>query len=97
MTQNYESLRQELSELPMTWYPDLIRAMIEAAIKKKVFLKGGATRFVRDVEKKIWTELSKSPATCTASTVIRSEERRGMESRSLIGQRFGPIPRKRSK
>lgn len=97
MTQNYESLRQELSELPMTWYPDLIRAMIEAAIKKKVFLKGGATRFVRDVEKKLWIELSKSPATCTASTVKRSEERHGTEGRSLIGTRFGPIPRKRSK
>lgn len=39
MTQNYKSLRRELSELPMTLYPDLIRATIEADLKK-VFLKG---------------------------------------------------------
>lgn len=48
---NYEDLRTELGGLPRTWYPDLIRAMVEAAIKKGVFLKGGATRFVRNVER----------------------------------------------
>lgn len=48
---SYEDLRKSLGELPVTWYPDLIRAMVQAAIKKGVFLKGGATRFVAQVEK----------------------------------------------
>lgn len=49
----YEELRRGLSNLPMTFYPDLIRAMVEAAYQKNVFLDGGASVFVQNVEKKI--------------------------------------------
>ena len=49
----YNELRQELKELPMTWYPDLITAMIEASYEKKVFIKGKASTFVRNIEKRI--------------------------------------------
>lgn len=50
---SYEELRRGLGNLPQTWYPDLIRAMTEAAYKKKVFIDGGASNFVSQVEKKI--------------------------------------------
>ena len=48
---DYETLRSELQDLPMTWYPDLIRAMVQAAYAKKVFKVGGASYFVRNLEK----------------------------------------------
>lgn len=51
-TEEYEKLRAMLEDLPMTWYPDLLRAMTEAAYKKNVFVPGGASNFVREVEKK---------------------------------------------
>ncbi len=46
----YTELREGLAKLPATWYPDLIRAMVEAAIEKKVFLPGGASVFISQVE-----------------------------------------------
>jgi hypothetical protein len=49
----YEELRDELGKLPSTWYPDLIRSMVEAAYTKKVFVKGGASRLISNLEKRI--------------------------------------------
>ncbi len=50
-TSNYEDLRTQLGQLPSTWYPDLIRALVEAAYKKNVFVPGGASRLVHGFEK----------------------------------------------
>jgi hypothetical protein len=50
---NYEELRSYLSDIPLTWYPDLIRALVEAAYKKKVFVEKRASRFVEKVEKEL--------------------------------------------
>ncbi len=50
LAENYAELREKLSDLPATWYPDLIRTMIEAAIAKKVFKPGGATIFVAQMD-----------------------------------------------
>jgi hypothetical protein len=49
----YEELRTALGDLPATWYPDLIRAMVEAAYKKQVFKPAGASYFVRNVEQRM--------------------------------------------
>lgn len=48
---DYDDLRDSLQKLPMTWYPALIKTMIEAAYHKKVFIKGGASNFVKKIEK----------------------------------------------
>jgi hypothetical protein len=61
---NYESLRDELGKLPATWYPDLIRSMVEAAYAKKVFVKGGASRLISNLEKTLGESLAeKDPNT----------------------------------
>jgi hypothetical protein len=39
-----------LSNLPNTWYGPLLRTMVEAAYKKEVFIKGGASYLVSVVE-----------------------------------------------
>ena len=46
----YEQIKNEISDLPQTWYPALLKTMVESAISKKVFLPGGATEFVRKIE-----------------------------------------------
>jgi hypothetical protein len=46
---SYEQLRAYLRDLPMTWYPDLLRSMVEAAYEKKVFKPGQAGKFIDDV------------------------------------------------
>lgn len=50
-TDGYENLRSKLGELPPTWYPDLIRALVEAAYRKNVFVPGGASRLIQGFEK----------------------------------------------
>ena len=47
---NYEELRAELGNLPSTWYPDLIKALVEAAYKKKVFNPGGVSTMIKALE-----------------------------------------------
>lgn len=57
MITEYEKLRSELQNLPLTWYPDLIRVIIQAAVKKGVFKVGGASRFLRECENTAqWSE-----------------------------------------
>jgi hypothetical protein len=48
---NYEQFRAELGKLPMTWYPDLLRAMTVYAVHKKVFRPGRLADFVAEVER----------------------------------------------
>lgn len=47
----YGHLKQFLSEeIPPTWYPGLLAAIVEASIKKDVWEPGGCTRYVQAVE-----------------------------------------------
>jgi len=46
----YEELRKFLGTFPAPWYPDLIRAMVQAAYKKNVFKPKGASTFIQGVE-----------------------------------------------
>lgn len=50
---DYTELREGLCKLPETWYPDLIRAMVEASYEKNVWLPGGCSIFVKKVEDRI--------------------------------------------
>jgi hypothetical protein len=50
---NYEELREGLVELPMTWYPNLIEAMVMAAYEKEVFKAGKASEFIKCFEKRV--------------------------------------------
>lgn len=46
----YDEIKKELEDLPTTWHPALLKALVESAVKKHVFLAGGLTSFVRQVE-----------------------------------------------
>jgi len=46
----YQEIKNEISDLPPTWYPALLMHMVKTAISKNVFLPGGATEFVRKIE-----------------------------------------------
>lgn len=61
---NYEQLRYELKKLPMTWYPDLIRALVEAAYEKNVFVPNHASVFVQLIE----AQLTKKQPVCHNDT-----------------------------
>lgn len=45
----YEQLKTEIESSPDTWIPGLLRAVVERAIKGKVFVPGGLERFVSRV------------------------------------------------
>ena len=49
----YEKLEKQLRNLPMAWYPALIRVMIEVAIGKKVFIEVKAHEYVKRIEDKV--------------------------------------------
>jgi len=49
---NYEEFRSEIGRLPATWYPDLLRALTEASYLNGVFRPGGASKVVREAERK---------------------------------------------
>lgn len=42
----YERLEELLKCLPMSWYPALLKTMVQAAYDKKVFLPGRASQFI---------------------------------------------------
>ncbi len=68
---NYAQLKQELSTLPMTWYPDLIRTMIEAALEKGSFHPiMGASEFVRSVESD-WRAKHRKGAACPSCSISK--------------------------
>ena len=49
---DYNDLKKGLKNLPMTWYPSLIREMIKAAYRKGVYLPGGASKNIKQAEQK---------------------------------------------
>ena len=48
----YAEIKKELEDAPLSWLPALALVAAEQAIKKKVFVKGGLTRLVEDMEEK---------------------------------------------
>lgn len=46
----YNRIKEEIVNLPVTWYPALIVEMVQAAIQKRVFKPGGITEFVKEIE-----------------------------------------------
>ena len=49
--ETYEDLKRNLQDLPATWYPALIVAMVEAAYSKRVFVDlNGASNLIRQFE-----------------------------------------------
>lgn len=49
---NYEELRDNLRNLPVTWYPDLLRNLVLAAYAKDVFKPNGASTLIKNTEKR---------------------------------------------
>lgn len=47
---SFKDLNESLKDLPVTWYPALLKTLVEEAIKKNTFVPGGATEFVRKIE-----------------------------------------------
>jgi hypothetical protein len=56
--ENYTQLRDELFKLPLTWYPDLLRVIVNAAIDKRVFQAGRCATFVATIEGTLSAEFS---------------------------------------
>lgn len=52
-TKSYNKVRKILSDFPSTWYPALLIELIEAAHRKNVFHKYGATKIARQTERRI--------------------------------------------
>lgn len=46
---SYDELKKEIEGAPTTWVPGLLRAAVETARKKGVFVPGGLVRFVTRV------------------------------------------------
>jgi len=59
----YTDLRRMLMGLPGTWYPDLLRAMVEAAYAKGVFRPEGASGWVRNLENRLGPVGMRAPGT----------------------------------
>jgi hypothetical protein len=53
---DYEDLTRELENIPVTWYPAIIKMVILESFKKKVWL--GTTGFLHFVHKIMKEELS---------------------------------------
>ncbi len=49
----YSELKTTLEGLPSTWYPALIGAMVNAAYSRPVFVPGGASRYIGNLEGRI--------------------------------------------
>ena len=47
---SYAELRSVLEDLPMTWYTDLIIAMVKASYKKRVWMEHGCSVLVASIE-----------------------------------------------
>lgn len=46
----YNEINDSLKGLPRTWYPALLKTLVEEAVDKRTFAPGGAARFVQKVE-----------------------------------------------
>lgn len=47
---SYAEIKALISDLPLTWYPDLLKTLVETSIAKGCWLPGGATAFVGKIE-----------------------------------------------
>ena len=56
---DFEDLQKGLKDLPMTWYPQLLADIVEAAYAKNVYLNGGASRHIANLEKRIGKDKNK--------------------------------------
>lgn len=45
---SYQEYEQAIRDMPMTWIPALLLLLVRTAYEKKTFIKGRATRFIRD-------------------------------------------------
>lgn len=43
---SYEAIRNEIENLPQTWCPALLFAMVRVCVRKKVFAPGGLEKIV---------------------------------------------------
>lgn len=89
---DYEVLRDYLGQLPQTWYPDLIRAMVEAAYEKDVFVRPhGGSRLIRRIEKDVQIKyiLAKAMLGMTRDEVVAVL---GEPDDKSIGTRKYPTP-----
>ena len=51
---SYTDLRHTLSNLPLTWYPDLIRALVTEAYRLNVFVRPhGCSTLVKGIEENV--------------------------------------------
>ncbi|MFH1984795.1 MAG: hypothetical protein ABIL58_23385 [Pseudomonadota bacterium] len=48
--EDYQDLKAGLTTLPLTWYPALIKLLVETACRKGVFVPGGAAEFVGRID-----------------------------------------------
>lgn len=48
---SFTETANNLKNLPMTWYPAILRVLIEESYQKNVWEPSGASRFVQFVEK----------------------------------------------
>jgi hypothetical protein len=53
---SFEDIEMMVRYLPLTWYPALLIAVIEAAYAHNVFLNGGASKVAARVEKRLHKE-----------------------------------------
>lgn len=49
---DYHDLKEGLKDLPATWYPALIIEMATIAYERKVFVPGGASKLIKELEEK---------------------------------------------
>lgn len=54
---SFEDLIDDIKKCPETYIPALLKAVIETAIKKKVFVFGGLGKFIAFVEKELQKKL----------------------------------------
>lgn len=49
-TDRYDALLKQIEEMPTTWYPAILKAVVETAKAKQVFKPGRISEFVRGIE-----------------------------------------------
>jgi len=53
---SYKELEDSLLDLPVTWYPALIKIMVRESTEKKCWVRHGCSNFVKIVEDEYYTE-----------------------------------------
>jgi hypothetical protein len=47
---HHAEIKALIADLPLTWYPDLLKTLVESSIAKGCWLPGGASVFVSRIE-----------------------------------------------